>query len=200
MHQCGDFVHFTPLREEPSIIDRMIRAALKDDLTRFQADTLRLIHDYMVVKNFDIRLDTFDNFLVVLAQLGIPKPELNVRVVEGKYRGSRPRLPDPRKDPLGFKKQKQKRAIKRVESFREILTQHQLGQDEFMARLGYASRRDPIEQKLTQIHTKVHEITDHFDQSFADFLRKMGISQDDPKAAEVKQTFLKLIVNNTRSA
>jgi hypothetical protein len=197
MHQCGDFLHFTLLKEEPSIIDRLVQAGLQPGLTSFQAETIRLMYEYLVVKNFDIRVDTFSNFQVVLAQLGIEQPTLHIRITDGKHRGSRPRLPDPKTDPVGFQKQKQKRALKRLCAFKASLNLYQISSDEFVARLT-GHRVDPIEAKITAIKTKVDQITDHFDQSFLDFLKKMGIDETHPKAAEVKQNFLRLVVNNDR--
>lgn len=189
MHQVGNFVQFTLLKEEPSIIDRLVRAVATRRLTPFHVTTFAYVYHYMILENRDLSLLTFNNFRTCLSQLDIPLPYLHVRMDQEKYRGSRPRIPDQKKANDKFMVFMDKRAKKRSQAFEESLIKF----DMTRARFEELIRGETV---TATIKEEVSKVTSHIDSKFLEIIKLMGIDQNDPRAAEVKRN-LRLVVDNT---
>lgn len=189
MHQVGNFVQFTTLKEEPSILDRLVRAVATRRLTPFQVTTFAYVYRYMIIENRDLSLLTFNNFRTCLAQLDIGMPFLNVRVdKDGKYRGSRPRLPDQKKANDKYMLAMDKRARLRLAAFEEALVKFDLTRERFEEIISNESASEIIKGEVSKV-------TSHIDAKFQEIIKLMGIEATDPRAAEVKRN-LRLVVNN----
>lgn len=190
MHQVDKFVYFTSRIEEPSIIDCLVQAVAQRRLNQYESKTLEIVHRYLIVENRNLLLDTFNNFRQVLHRLDIGPPILNQRIVDGKHRGSRPRMADPHRDPIKHQNQMEKRARQRTMNFAASLQKYGITRDEFEQLLRDAGALARVESKVDAIRTSV-------DKNFAEVLKLIGLDKDQVDQQEVKKTLLKLVVNNT---
>lgn len=198
MHQVGSFVQFTITKEEPQIIDRLVRAVATRRLSHYQMTTLFLVYRYMVLENRDIALSTFNNFRTVLAQLDIIEPNLHIRMSEGLYRGSRPQFPNRKTKNDLYMAAMSKRANRRTQEFENALSVYKMTREEFEAALSEANVTKVVKEEVGKVKEAVTKVATDLDAKFQEMLKLLGIDQNHPKAAEVKQNFLRLVVNNDR--
>lgn len=165
------YLAFTLMKEEPSLIDAFVRMVSTvphfDDSDR---KTLRYVKEFLIERNREMSVTTFDCFMRMLDTHRIPKPELDMKFERGQYRGSYYPIPSEHSDPQGRTKKLAKRAKKRNDAWNTSLIKYGITENQFDMKIydrtsALGDLRDAFQSKMDERYMELEGQIQELSQS-----------------------------------